>query len=253
MAGAANDEEAVTHLAKAALIRTQRKKHGDRIWRNGHTMNGHTMNVPVFGATGMVGQGVLRECLLGRTATDMPHPRLREIVAPTSGNTNRYKPTSPAATPVSLCLGVSAPGDGRIGIQTCRQWHYRGRRWHSVPQLNPKMTFIHFSMSYLFLGSGDRQLRKRKRPVGQNQGQHRKRDFEDALRGSVYVSSRINRTPDGIQCKTKMYRVFYKHAKRLLPLLRSVFPTRVLTKQMGQAVLNEARHAYSKKILENGK
>jgi dihydrodipicolinate reductase len=48
------------------------------------------MNVVIFGATGMVGQGVLRECLLdpevqltqtvGRTATGMPHPKLREVV-----------------------------------------------------------------------------------------------------------------------------------------------------------------------------
>ena len=46
------------------------------------------MNVLIFGATGMVGQGVLRECLLasdvqrvtavGRTATGMQHPKLRD-------------------------------------------------------------------------------------------------------------------------------------------------------------------------------
>jgi uncharacterized protein YbjT (DUF2867 family) len=48
------------------------------------------MNVLLFGATGMVGQGVLRECLLdpdvervqtvGRSPTGMHHPKLREIV-----------------------------------------------------------------------------------------------------------------------------------------------------------------------------
>ncbi len=48
------------------------------------------MRVIVFGATGMVGQGVLRECLIdpdvtdmltvGRTATGQQHPKLREIV-----------------------------------------------------------------------------------------------------------------------------------------------------------------------------
>jgi dihydrodipicolinate reductase len=50
------------------------------------------MNVLLFGATGMVGQGVLRECLLdpdvqlvqtlGRTATGVQNPKLREIVHP---------------------------------------------------------------------------------------------------------------------------------------------------------------------------
>ena len=48
------------------------------------------MNVLLFGATGMVGQGVLRECLqdpavtvvptVGRSATGMQHAKLREIV-----------------------------------------------------------------------------------------------------------------------------------------------------------------------------
>jgi dihydrodipicolinate reductase len=52
------------------------------------------MNVLLFGATGMVGQGVLRECLeapdvrlvqtIGRSATGKVHPKLREIVPPTT-------------------------------------------------------------------------------------------------------------------------------------------------------------------------
>jgi len=48
------------------------------------------MKVLIFGATGMVGQGVLRECLLatdvtdvlavGRTRLEQEHPRLRQLV-----------------------------------------------------------------------------------------------------------------------------------------------------------------------------
>ena len=48
------------------------------------------MNVLIFGATGMVGQGVLWECLsapdverivtIGRTATGIVNPKLREII-----------------------------------------------------------------------------------------------------------------------------------------------------------------------------
>jgi uncharacterized protein YbjT (DUF2867 family) len=47
------------------------------------------MNVLLFGASGMVGQGVLRECLLapdvervqtvGRSATGQSHPKLGEL------------------------------------------------------------------------------------------------------------------------------------------------------------------------------
>jgi nucleoside-diphosphate-sugar epimerase len=51
-----------------------------------------TMKILIFGATGMVGQGVLRECLeardiervvaVGRTPTRITHERLAEVVAP---------------------------------------------------------------------------------------------------------------------------------------------------------------------------
>ena len=50
------------------------------------------MKVILFGATGMVGQGVLRECLLdprvgavlavGRSTTGQSHPKLSELVQP---------------------------------------------------------------------------------------------------------------------------------------------------------------------------
>jgi uncharacterized protein YbjT (DUF2867 family) len=50
------------------------------------------MNVILFGATGMVGQGILRECLLDpgvqqilsivRTPSGQHHPKLREIRTP---------------------------------------------------------------------------------------------------------------------------------------------------------------------------
>ena len=48
------------------------------------------MNVVIFGATGMIGQGVLRECLhdpdvavvktVGRSAIGVTHPKLRDVV-----------------------------------------------------------------------------------------------------------------------------------------------------------------------------
>jgi len=54
------------------------------------------MNVLIFGATGMVGQGVLRECLLdpqitrvicvGRTSTGQQHAKLRDVVQPDPSN-----------------------------------------------------------------------------------------------------------------------------------------------------------------------
>jgi hypothetical protein len=69
------------------------------------------MNVLLFCATGMVGQGVLRECLLdpdvqviqtvGRTATGVQHTKLKEVVQKDLYHTPQSKRTGPASTRAS--------------------------------------------------------------------------------------------------------------------------------------------------------
>ena len=59
------------------------------------------MNILLLGATGMVGQGVLRECLadpgvdrvvtLGRTPTGQRHDKLRELTQPDLSDLSGYR------------------------------------------------------------------------------------------------------------------------------------------------------------------
>jgi hypothetical protein len=56
---------------------------------------------------------------------------------------------------------------------------------------------------------------------------------------------------DGIQSKTPSYRVFYKVAMPLFPLLRRALPNQILsTREIGQAMLAVARRGCGKRILE---
>jgi len=69
------------------------------------------MKVILFGATGMVGQGVLRECLLdpgiesvlsvGRSPSGQRHAKLREIIHDNFVDYSRSKRNSQATTPAS--------------------------------------------------------------------------------------------------------------------------------------------------------
>ena len=78
------------------------------------------MNVLLSGATGMVGQGVLRECLLdpqvqrvqtvGRTATGARHSKLREIVHPDLWHYATIEPDLSGFEACFFCLGVSSSG-----------------------------------------------------------------------------------------------------------------------------------------------
>ena len=56
---------------------------------------------------------------------------------------------------------------------------------------------------------------------------------------------------DGIRSKTTAYRVGYILMKPLLPLLRWMMPDQIVsTRDMGQAMLNVARHGFGKRVLE---
>jgi uncharacterized protein YbjT (DUF2867 family) len=56
---------------------------------------------------------------------------------------------------------------------------------------------------------------------------------------------------DGIESKTPAYRIFYKMAKPLLPLVRWALPNQILsTREIGQAMLAVARGGCAKRILE---
>ena len=78
------------------------------------------MNVRLYDLTGMVGQGVPRECLLdtdvdvvqtvGRTPTGVQHPKLREVVQRMSTNIPTPKRTRSGFDACSFCLGVSSAG-----------------------------------------------------------------------------------------------------------------------------------------------
>lgn len=78
------------------------------------------MNVLLFGATGMVGQGVLRECLLdpdvsrvvtvGRRATGQTHEKPRELVVPDLTQLAAVEPDLTGFDACFFCLGASAAG-----------------------------------------------------------------------------------------------------------------------------------------------
>ncbi|MGA2197890.1 MAG: NAD-dependent epimerase/dehydratase family protein, partial [Bryobacteraceae bacterium] len=78
------------------------------------------MNVILFGATGMVGQGVLRECLLdpdvrsvlsiGRSPTGQQHPKLRELVHKDLLNYSAIESRLSGFDACFFCLGVSSAG-----------------------------------------------------------------------------------------------------------------------------------------------
>ena len=212
------------------------------------------MNVIIFGATGMVGLGVLRECLLdegvtgvltvGRTPTGQQHPKLRELVHPDMWDYVAVEAELKPYDACFFCLGVSSAGMSEADYS---------RITHdatlvaatTLSRLNPGMTFVYVS------GAGTDSSEK-----GSSMWARVKGRTENALLRLPFKAAYMFRPAGiqplhGIQSKTGSYRLLYSLSKPLLPLLRKCLPDYLTTtEQVGKAMLIVARRGTASPILE---
>jgi uncharacterized protein YbjT (DUF2867 family) len=203
------------------------------------------MNVLLFGATGMVGQGALRECLLaddvarvqtiGRTATGQQHPKLRELV---HGDLFDYSAIEVALMNFDacfFCVGVTSSGMTE-GEYTRFTHDLTLAAAQTLARLNPQMTFVYVSGAGADSGENSKTMWARVR--GRTENALQRLAFK-----AVYVfRPGIIQPLHGIRSKTGAYRWFYTLAWPLLPLLRRLLPNTVLSTQIvGRAMLAVAR------------
>jgi len=212
------------------------------------------MNILLFGATGMVGQGVLRECLLdpsvqlvgtiGRTATGQQNPKLREIVLKDLSN---YAPIEEKLTGLDacfFCLGISASGMTEDAYERIT-YGITIAAAETLSRLNPRMVFIYVS------GAGTDSSEKGRMMWARVKGK-----TENALLHMPFAAAYMFRPgfiepAHGEISRTKLYRALFVVAKPLLPILRAIFPNQILTtEQIARAMLNLVTRPYPKHILE---
>jgi uncharacterized protein YbjT (DUF2867 family) len=213
------------------------------------------MNVLLFGATGMVGQGVLRECLLdadvqmvqtiGRTTTGVQNPRLREVARQDLFHYDDVAASLSGFDACFFCLGVSSSGMKEEDYERLT-YGITVAAAEVLSRLNPQMTFIYVS------GAGADSSEH-----GRIMWARIKGKTENALIRMQFTAAYMFRPGFieplyGARSKTTAYRVFYMLTKPLLPLLRLAFPNYVLTtQQIGRAMLTVAKHGYPKQVLES--
>ena len=212
------------------------------------------MDVILFGATGMVGQGVLRECLLdpgvhrvlsiGRSATGQQHPKLREIARDSLFDFTDIASDLSGYDACFFCLGLSAAGKTEDEYRRVT-YDITLAAATILAKLNPEMTFIYVS------GSGTDSTEH-----GRTMWARVKGSTENALLRLPFKAAYMFR-PAGIQpmhgetSKTRLYRVFYVIARPLMPLLKRLLPKYMsTTEQIGRAMISAARKGAPKAILE---
>jgi uncharacterized protein YbjT (DUF2867 family) len=212
------------------------------------------MNVMLFGATGMVGQGVMRECLLdpevhllqtvGRTATGAQHPKLRETVHNDFWHYESLEAQLSGFHACFFCLGVTSSGMTEENYQRVT-YGITLAAAEALSRLNPQMTFIYVS------GSGTDTSERGRSMWARVKGKTENALLRLPFKGAYMFRPGIIQPLHGIKSSTPLYNVFYTLGKPLLPLLRLVIPDQILTtEQVGRAMLAVAKHGFPKQILE---
>ena len=210
------------------------------------------MRVVLFGATGMVGQGVLRECLrddsvsqivcVGRTPLELQHPKIECLVTENLFGLARIEGELRRLDACFFCLGVSS---------TMSEEDYRSLTYNLtlsvaivLARVNPGMTFVYVSRAGT--DSSERGRCIWARVKGATENALLRLPFKAAFmfRPGIIVPL------DGIQSKTPSYRDLYPVLDVLLPPLQRLFPGAICTtRTIGLAMLEVARHGAKSPIL----
>ncbi|OUJ74940.1 NAD-dependent epimerase/dehydratase family protein [Hymenobacter crusticola] len=204
----------------------------------------------VTGATGMVGEGVLHECLnhpeveqvlaISRKPSGVTHPKLREIVHADFQNLTPIQDQLTGYDACFFCLGVSSVG--------MKQPEYRRLTYdltlHFAETLlprNPDLTFCYVS------GAGTDSTGHGRSMWARVKGQTENKLLELGFRQAYMFRPGFMKATPGLKNVLPMY----KYINWLYPILRKVTPQYVSTLQeLGLAMINAARKGYPKPVLE---
>lgn len=201
----------------------------------------------------MVGQGVLRECLLapdvqrvlavGRTATGVRHPKLREAVQKDLLHYTNEADFS-GFDACFFCLGVSSVGMKEADYERIT-FGITMAAAEMLSRLNPQMTFVYVS------GMGTDSSEQGRTMWARVKGRTENALMRLPLKGAYMFRPGAIEPAHGETSKTPAYRAFYLFLKPLLTLLRGIFPNSILTtEQIGLAMLQAARQGAPKRVLE---
>jgi len=212
------------------------------------------IKVILFGSTGMIGQGVLLECLenkgvesilvINRQSCNTTHPKLKEIICrdlfDLSGLTSEMKDHNACF----FCLGISSVGLSEKGYHRIT-YDLTLNAASILVKLDPEMTFCYIS------GAGTDSSENGKVMWARVKGK-----TENALLALPFKKAYMFRPGfiqplKGIRSKTKTYNMIYAVFKPFYFLLKHFSSIVTNTETFGKAMIITALNGYEKNILEN--
>jgi uncharacterized protein YbjT (DUF2867 family) len=213
------------------------------------------MKVILFGATGMVGQGVLRECLLdadvesvlavGRGPTGQRHAKLREIVHDNFTDYSAIESELTGYDACFFCLGVSSVG--------MNEERYRHLTYDitlaaatTLARLNPAMVFTYVT------GRGTDSTERGSLMWARVKGKTENDLLELPFKAAYMFRPAGIQPLHGVRSKVAWIQAIYLGTAPLLSLLNRIAPKYMTTsEQVGRAMIKVARDGFAKPVLES--
>ncbi|MET7949554.1 NAD-dependent epimerase/dehydratase family protein [Micromonospora sp. NPDC005324] len=210
------------------------------------------MRVVIFGATGMVGQGVLRESLLapdvrevltiGRRPTKQRHPKLRELTVADVGELDDVRAELTGVDACFYCLGVSSVGMDEAAY-TRISYEYPLAAARLLAEVGPNATFVYVSGVGTDSTGHGRVMWARVKGRAENA-------VLDLLPNGYAARPGFIQPTHGAASRTRWYRWLYAVTNPLYPVLSRLFPAYVTsTDRLGRAMLRVARVGSPRRVL----
>jgi uncharacterized protein YbjT (DUF2867 family) len=210
------------------------------------------MNVVIFGSTGMVGQGVLLECLadarvekivaVNRTPLNRSHPRLREILLEDFFQPEALRDDCGDADACFFCLGVTSVG---LAEPAYTRLTFDLTLGVARAIVSPRMTFCYVS------GAGTDSTERGARMWARVKGRTENALLAMPFRRAFMFRPGYIQPLKGARSKTAWYQAVYNVIGPIYPLLHRLLPRHTITTvEIGRAMIEVAASGYHKTILD---
>ncbi|MHA4846796.1 NAD-dependent epimerase/dehydratase family protein [Flavitalea antarctica] len=207
------------------------------------------IRVIVTGATGMVGEGVLLECLenpavtkvlvINRKPGKRSHPKLREIIHKDFHNIGPIKDQLKDYDACFFCLGISSVGKSKEDYKRIT-YDLTMHVGQVLSEVNPDLVFCYIT------GAGTDSTEKGRLAWARVKGETENALLRLFKKSYMFRPGFMKITPGQQNVKG-----FYKFFAWMYPMGRKLFPSVFCTiQEVGQAMIKAAKIGYPKRVLE---
>ena len=206
----------------------------------------------ITGSTGMVGEGVLHECLkhpdiesilvINRKSCNVTHSKLKEIIHNNFYDFREIEISLAGYNACFFCLGTTSIGKNEEEYNKIT-YILTKTLADTLIKLNPEMTFCYVS------GAGTDSTEKGKVMWARVKGKTENYLLHLGFKNAYMFRPALILPTKGLKNTLLLYKIFFP----LVPIVKFLFPKYICTlKEIGLAMINTVTKSYDKKVLEVG-